>query len=135
MSIRKFLSLLFVCICCYANAVGVSNESNSRNSIYLSRVYESGEPDPERLPDEAGHETLARRRMPVFAPELCVGGNTLYYDHSLYECVISFVQDGNVVYEGVLSSTGSFVIPMYLSGTFEIHVYINNYLYVGSIEL
>ena len=123
--------MLFVSI--FGVSASASMQSASRRNVPLTMTYNNHE-DPEK-PKDWGQETLARRRTFFELPELSMEDNTLYFDSSMAGRFVEFVQNGEVVYDDVFTSSGSYEIPVFLNGSFEIHVHVGNITYIGVIEL
>ena len=84
------------------------------------------------LPTIPGHG-----KSPIQPPFIWQEDHEIYFDSNHSEYSISFISNGIVVYStAVPSSTTSVELPLWLSGEYEIQIYLNSdYYFYGDITL
>ena len=84
------------------------------------------------LPTIHGHG-----KYPIQPPSIWQEDHDLYFDINHSEYSISIISNGVVVYSTVVpSSTTSIELPLWLSGEYEILIYLNSdYYFYGDITL
>ena len=76
-------------------------------------------------------------KYPIQPPSIWEEDHELYFDSNHSEYSISIISNGIVVYSTVVpSSTTSIELPLWLSGEYEIQIYLNSdYYFYGDITL
>ena len=119
---KKFLILLCIlAMPAFMNAVNAPGDPIPFNTGYV---------------DPTSSET-PRLKSPVLAPTVYIDGNVLTFDTPCDGCVLQLVdEDDDVVYSIVIpAGTTSLILPSTLSGTFELQIIRDNWLFYADIEL
>ena len=76
-------------------------------------------------------------KSPVVAPTVYIDGNVLTFETPCDGCVLQLVdEDDDVVYSIVIpAGTTSLILPSTLSGTFELQIIRDNWLFYADINL
>lgn len=76
-------------------------------------------------------------KSPVLAPTVYIDGNVLTFETPCDGCVLQLVdEDDDVVYSIVIpAGTTSLILPSTLSGTFELQIIRDNWLFYADINL
>ena len=87
--------------------------------------------------DNTEFTTPKRRSKKLFAekPQLEYGNHILYYNTVCEDAVFVLIQNGTVTYADDFNSAGIYELPINLSGTYDIHLYVGNKVYVGTLVL
>ena len=75
------------------------------------------------------------KRIITESPKLEYGDHVLYYNTVCEDAVFVLIQNGTVTYEDDFNSAGIYELPINLNGTYDIHLYVGNKVYVGTLVL
>lgn len=74
-------------------------------------------------------------KTPVLVPEVSIEDYTLTFDASCLGCELRLLdEDGVLVYSTTITS-GTLVLPSYLSGTYALQIIRGNFCFYGDISL
>ena len=74
-------------------------------------------------------------KTPILIPEVSIEDYTLTFDDSCIGCELRLLdEDGVLVYSTIITS-GTLVLPSYLSGEYELQIIRGIYCFYGFIEL
>lgn len=132
---KSFILLVMLLLSMYDITVSGSVQNNVRKPVPLMKSYSYNYNESDKRNDDGERETLGRSRGPIVIPKLSIEDYTLYYDRSLSYGIVEFIQDGEVVYEDTFSSSLIYDIPVFLTGSIEIRIYVGSFLYVGLLSL
>ena len=119
---KKFLILLCIlAMPAFMNAVNAPGDPIPFNTGYV---------------DPTSSET-PRPKSPVCVPIVYQDGNVLTFGTSCDGCTLQLIdEDDDVVYSIVIpAGTTSLILPATLSGTFELQIIRDNWLFYADIEL
>lgn len=86
-----------------------------------------------RIIDPTEHNPIMK--LPIVWPVVTLEGYTLFFDSSCVDNTILLVQNGVVVYSGVVSTTLQFTLPSTLSGEYELQLIRGNFCFYSFISL
>lgn len=105
---------------------------------FMYAVNAPGDPIPFQTGyiDPTSGET-PRPKSPVLAPTVYIDGNVLTFETPCDGCLLQLVdEDDDVVYSIVIpAGTTSLILPATLSGTFELQIIRDNWLFYADINL
>ena len=74
-------------------------------------------------------------KTPILIPEVSIDDYTLTFDASCLGCELRLLdEDGVLVYSTTITS-GTLVLPSYLSGNYELQIIRGNFCFYGDISL
>ena len=114
----SIVSMLFVC---HTESFAAPGDPIPFNTGYVNPTS-PGNPKP---------------KSPVVAPTVYIDGNVLTFETPCDGCVLQLVdEDDDVVYSIVIpAGTTSLILPSTLSGTFELQIIRDNWLFYADINL
>lgn len=103
---------------------------------FMNAVCPPGNP----IPFQTGYIDPTRPgfpKSPVLAPTVYIDGNVLTFETPCDGCVLQLVdEDGDVIYTIIIpAGTTTLVLPSYLSGTFELQIIRDGWLFYADIAI
>ena len=117
---KKFLLSLAMALLPFANVCVDAFASQVQLQVRIDDPTENQPPYP---------------KSPILIPEVSIEDYTLNFDASCLGCELRLLdEDGVLVYSTTITS-GTLVLPSYLSGNYELQIIRGNFCFYGDISL
>lgn len=125
--------LLFISMCLFPSTIkAITNDTKQPTVNVLLTVI-----DDETSSDDNDKSKPLKRSIRIIEeyPQLEYGDHVLYYNTVCEDAVFVLIQNGTVTYEDDFNSAGIYELPINLNGTYDIHLYIGDKVYIGTLYL
>lgn len=129
---KTFLLLISMCLLPNPIKAIVNDTEQPTVNVPLNVV---GIDDTESGDGDRAKPIKRSKRLFTETPQLEYGNHILYYNSECDYARFALSKNGVIIYDDVFTSAGTYELQINLSGTYDIHLYIGDKVYIGTLYL
>ena len=126
--------LLLISMCLLPNPIKAIVNDTEQSLVDVS-LCEINNNDAEETDDDVLKPQRRSKKLFAEKPQLEYGNHILYYNSECDYARFALSKNGVIIYDDVFTSAGTYELQINLSGTYDIHLYIGDKVYIGTLYL